>query len=61
VMSRCWTRMYFDGEPLNGSDPILPLIPIERRQTLIARRAADGSYEFNVVLQGERETVFFEA
>jgi protocatechuate 3,4-dioxygenase alpha subunit len=61
VMSRCWTRMYFEGEPLNDVDPILQLVPPERRDTLIASRRAGGEYEFNVVLQGERETVFFDA
>ena len=61
VMSRCWTRMYFDNEPLNESDPILHLVPVESRQTLIARRTADEAYEFNIMLQGEGETVFFEA
>ena len=61
VMSRCWTRLYFEGEPLNETDPVLQLAPAERRPTLIARRGADGAYEFNVVLQGEGETVFFDA
>ena len=61
VMSRCWTRLYFEGESLNDADPILRLVPAERRQTLIARRGADGIYEFNVVLQGTDETVFFDA
>lgn len=61
VMSRCWTRLYFEGEPLNDSDPILRLVPADRRRTLIARRRTDGTYEFNVVLQGTNETVFFDA
>jgi protocatechuate 3,4-dioxygenase alpha subunit len=61
VMSRCWTRLYFEDEPLNGTDPILQLVPAQRRHTLIARRTGAGEYEFNVVLQGERETVFFDA
>jgi protocatechuate 3,4-dioxygenase, alpha subunit len=61
VMSRCWTRMYFEGEPLNETDPVLQLVPAERQDTLIARRHADGEYEFNIVLQGENETVFFDA
>jgi len=60
VMSRCWTRMYFEGEPLNEGDRILALVPIERRHTVIARRR-DNVYEFNIVLQGDNETVFFEA
>ena len=61
VMSRCWTRLYFEDERLNDSDPILQLVPPERRHTLIARRRADGAFEFNVVLQGPDETVFFDA
>jgi protocatechuate 3,4-dioxygenase alpha subunit len=61
VMSRCWTRLYFEGEPLNDADPILRLVPAGRRHTLIAPRRADGTYEFNVVLQGADETVFFDA
>jgi protocatechuate 3,4-dioxygenase alpha subunit len=61
VMSRCWTRMYFEGEPLNETDPVLTMVPAERRSTLIARRTGESEYEFNVVLQGKHETVFFEA
>jgi protocatechuate 3,4-dioxygenase alpha subunit len=60
VMSRCWTRIYFEGEPLNDGDPVLQLVPPERRDTLIARRRDEGQYEFNIVLQGEGETVFFD-
>jgi protocatechuate 3,4-dioxygenase alpha subunit len=61
VTSRCWTRMYFEGEPLNEVDAILALVPSERRPTLVARRAGESRYEFDVVLQGKAETVFFEA
>jgi protocatechuate 3,4-dioxygenase, alpha subunit len=61
VMSRCWTRIYFEGERLNGIDPILQLVPAERRDTLIARRRADAEYVFDIVLQGEKETAFFDA
>ena len=61
VMSRCWTRLYFEDEPLNATDPVLQLVPADRRGTLVARRLRPGEYEFDIVLQGERETVFFEA
>src|SRR5688572_23266812 len=61
VMTRCWTRMYFADEALNASDPILALVPAVRRDTLLARKTADRRYRFDVVLQGEHETVFFEA
>ena len=59
------TRMYFDDEAAaNAEDPVLNIIEQpERRQTLIARRSArDGgvTYTFDIFLQGERETVFFD-
>ena len=55
------TRMYFgDEDAANAADPVLTLIeqPL-RRETLIAR--ADGNaYHFDIRLQGEGETVFFD-
>ena len=59
------TRMYFDDEAAaNSSDPILNTIEWEnRRATLIASRDASGPvpvYRFDIRLQGEGETVFFD-
>ncbi len=59
------TRMYFDDEPqANAADPILNLIEWEeRRKTLVARREQRGSatvYKFDIRLQGDGETVFFD-
>lgn len=54
------TRMYFVDEPTTADDPILQLVPDKRRATLIARRTADGEYRFDVVVQGDNETVFFD-
>lgn len=59
------TRMYFDDEAeANAKDPVLNLIEWERRRaTLIATRSeADGKavYRFEIRLQGENETVFFD-
>ena len=59
------TRMYFDDEAdANANDPVLNLIEWERRRaTLIAKRTErDGKpvYRFNIKLQGEDETVFFD-
>lgn len=62
VLRRLFTRVYFDDEAANASDPILALVPQERRGTLIARRQGAGrpmSYAFDVRLQGVDETVFF--
>jgi protocatechuate 3,4-dioxygenase alpha subunit len=60
LLKQLQTRMYFPDEPANGADPVLALVPAERRSTLIARRAADGTLEWNIVLQGRNETVFFD-
>lgn len=59
------TRMYFpDEEQANAADPVLNLIEWEnRRATLIARREdRDGQtvYRFDIRLQGDGETVFFD-
>lgn len=60
LIKRLATRLYFpDGEG-NDVDPILALVPEERRATLIAERRADGVFWLDIVLQGERETVFFD-
>jgi protocatechuate 3,4-dioxygenase, alpha subunit len=59
------TRMYFaDETDANATDPVLNLIEHpRRRQTLLAERTERGAqvvYTFDVHLQGERETVFFD-
>lgn len=59
------TRMYFaDEEAANAKDPVLNLIEWEnRRGTLIAARYDSGDvpvYRFDIRLQGDAETVFFD-
>ena len=59
------TRMYFSDESeANAADPVLNLVEQEvRRRTLIGERGEeDGKvvYRFDIRLQGERETVFFD-
>ena len=55
------SRIYFPDEPANAKDPVLALVPRERRATLIAKRAGKaGLLEWNVILQGRDETVFFD-
>jgi protocatechuate 3,4-dioxygenase alpha subunit len=60
ILTRFITRIYFDDEAANADDPILVLVPADRRHTLIARRVADGRYLFDIVMQGPGETVFFD-
>ncbi|MGB3719762.1 MAG: protocatechuate 3,4-dioxygenase subunit alpha [Proteobacteria bacterium] len=58
------TRIYFaDEEEANARDPVLALVPPERRSTLIAQREVTPSgivYRFDIHMQGDRETVFFD-
>jgi protocatechuate 3,4-dioxygenase alpha subunit len=56
------SRIYFPDDPANADDPVLALVPAERRGTLIAKRAGGnpGALEWNVLLQGSDETVFFD-
>ena len=62
MLLHLYTRIYFDGEPANAADPVLALVPAERRSTLIATREAGAGnvYRFDVRLQGDDETVFFD-
>src|SRR5258708_10885522 len=58
-----YSRIYFDGEADNAADPVLALVPADRRGTLIATRqpgACNAVYRFDVHLHGDNETVFFE-
>jgi protocatechuate 3,4-dioxygenase alpha subunit len=62
LLKQLVSRIYFpDGEG-NADDPILRMVPAERRATLIARPVSGkaGTLEWNVVMQGEEETVFFD-
>jgi protocatechuate 3,4-dioxygenase alpha subunit len=54
------TRIYFDDEPANAGDEVMALVPEDRRGTLIAKKTAPGVYRFDIHLQGDNETVFFD-
>jgi len=64
LLSHAYTRIYFSDEvEANESDPVLAAVPAERRATLIAARDESGGtplYRFDIHLQGDRETVFFD-
>ncbi len=62
LLLRLVTRIYFSGEPLNQKDYVLNLVAPRRRATLIATPGAGAPniLDWNVILQGENETVFFD-
>ncbi len=61
LLKRLVTRIYFaDRDEENTRDAILGAVPSERRATMLAKPDGDGRYRFDIRLQGEGETVFFE-
>ncbi|MFZ0583902.1 MAG: protocatechuate 3,4-dioxygenase subunit alpha [Candidatus Acidiferrales bacterium] len=62
LLKRLVTRIYFPDEAGNDRDFVLSLVEPSRRGTLIARAVAGraGALEWNVVMQGKGETVFFD-
>ena len=69
LLRHVYTRIYFEGDPLQDDDPVLALVPGGRRHTLMARRVVTGAsssetepptWEFVLRMQGQDETVFFD-
>lgn len=63
LLTHLFTRIYFSDETDNARDPVLLLVPAARRDTLIATRETTGevaTYRFDVHMQGDKETVFFD-
>ena len=61
LLRQIYTRIYFDGDAELAGDPLLGVVPADRRATLFARRGVEpGTWEFDLRLQGENETVFFD-
>jgi protocatechuate 3,4-dioxygenase, alpha subunit len=60
LLKRLATRIYFPDEPeANEADPVLASLDPELRGTLVARQD-DGMLRFDIHLQGDRETAFFD-
>jgi protocatechuate 3,4-dioxygenase alpha subunit len=60
ILYHLTTRLYFAGETLNDTDPVLNSIPAPRRATVLAQPTAPGTWNLDLVLQGERETVWMD-
>ena len=62
LLTRLVTRIYFSGEPANVRDPVLAIVPEERRGTLMAQADSrkPGHWDFEIRLCGDKETVFFD-
>lgn len=58
-----YTRLYFSDETDNSNDNLLNSISADRRNSMIANKFVKNNhvfYEFNIRMQGEEETVFFD-
>lgn len=63
LLVHAYTRLYFSDEESNLTDEVLNSVPHARRSTLIALRTETHGrveYHFNIYMQGENETVFFD-
>jgi protocatechuate 3,4-dioxygenase, alpha subunit len=61
LLRRLVTRIYFPDEAANEDDFVLSYVDQARRGTLIAKKTGEnGKLEWDVVLQGVQETVFFD-
>jgi protocatechuate 3,4-dioxygenase, alpha subunit len=64
LLIHLFTRLYFEGEAANASDPLLSSIDDPAVSgTLLARRTSGGDpavYRFDIVMQGEGETAFLD-
>jgi protocatechuate 3,4-dioxygenase alpha subunit len=62
LLERLVTRIYFpDEEAANAADPALSAIEHPgARETLVAIDEGDGRLRFDIHLQGDRETAFFD-
>ena len=62
LLRRLVTRIYFPDESANATDFALLKVDPARRSTLIAKRLANSpsKFEWDLVLQGPHETVFFD-
>ncbi|MGW0085729.1 protocatechuate 3,4-dioxygenase subunit alpha [Streptomyces sp. NPDC003393] len=60
LLVHLFTRIYLPGDAATAADPLLSRLDEQRRGTLIAGDEGNGTYRFDIRLQGEGETVFLE-
>jgi protocatechuate 3,4-dioxygenase alpha subunit len=62
LLRHLFTRIYFADDAALDEDPVLRAVPLDRRATLLAARSPQDSslWTFDVRLQGDSETVFFD-
>jgi protocatechuate 3,4-dioxygenase alpha subunit len=59
ILKALHTRLYFP-DSRNEEDPVFQCVPASRRTTLVATPNSSDGYTWNIHLQGDAETVFFD-
>ena len=59
LLRQIYTRVYFEGDPDLDRDVVLAEVPADRRASLTARHRGGEDWAFDIRLQGDHETVFF--
>jgi protocatechuate 3,4-dioxygenase alpha subunit len=52
--------VFLEDDATLAESAILAQVPAERRATLVARKDGDGTYRWDIWMQTEKETVFFD-
>jgi protocatechuate 3,4-dioxygenase, alpha subunit len=60
LLRQLYTRVYFEDDPDLARDLVLTEVPESRRASLMARHGAGDEWSFEIRLQGDHETVFFD-
>lgn len=60
ILKHQFSAVFLADAPGLATSDLLDQLPAARRDTLVAQRQPDGSYRWDIHLQGERETVFLD-
>jgi len=55
-----FTAIFLEDDPLLAESAILAQVPAARRDTLVAHKDGDGRYRWDIWMQTDKETVFFD-
>ena len=55
-----FTAVFLEDDSALAQSAILNQVPAPRRATLLARKVADGEYRWDIWMQSDKETVFFD-
>lgn len=60
VLKHQFTAVLLEDDPALAQSALLNQVPPERRLTLVARKTASGEYRWDIWMQTDKETVFFD-